>query len=93
MSYASIQEINTSIMFGGLSNDQLDSVLSAVKYARSQLGKSKIRSFARGNSVKFTSSKTGQTVIGTVEKIAIKYVTVATPQGRWKVPANMLEAA
>jgi hypothetical protein len=29
---------------------------------------------------------------GTVNKIAIKYVTVATQQGLWRVPANMLEA-
>jgi hypothetical protein len=27
-----------------------------------------------------------------VSKVAIKYVTVATQQGLWKVPANMLEA-
>jgi small-conductance mechanosensitive channel len=27
---------------------------------------------------------------GTVTKIAIKYVTVRTVQGMWKVPANML---
>lgn len=93
MSYATIQEINSGIMFGNLSNDQLNSVLQAVKYARAQLGKTKIRSFARGDSVKFTSSKTGQTVIGTVEKVAIKYVTVRTNQGLWKVPASMLEVA
>jgi hypothetical protein len=28
-----------------------------------------------------------------VSKVAIKYVTVTTQQGLWKVPANMLEAA
>jgi hypothetical protein len=93
MSYSTIQEINSSIMFSGLTNDQLNSVLAAVKYARAQLGKQKIRSFSKNDTVKFTSSKTGQTVIGTVEKVAIKYVTVMTTQGRWKVPANMLEAA
>lgn len=92
MSYASIQEINTSIMFGNLTNDQLDAVITAVKYARAQLGKAKIRSFGRGDGVKFTSSKTGMTMTGTVDKVAIKYVTVRTTQGLWKVPANMLEA-
>jgi len=30
------------------------------------------------------------TLIGRVEKIAIKYVTVRTNQGAWRVPANML---
>jgi hypothetical protein len=93
MSYATIQEINTSIMFSGLTNEQLNSVMTAVKYARAQLGKEKIRSFGRGDAVKFTSSKTGMTMIGTVSKVAIKYVTVSTQQGLWKVPANMLEAA
>jgi len=43
--------------------------------------------------VKFHSTKRGMTMSGTVSKIAIKYVTVSTPQGLWKVPANMLEAA
>ena len=93
MSYATIQEINTSIMFSGLSNDQLNSVAAAVKYARSQLGKEKIRSFARGDTVKFTSTKRGVTVIGTVVKVALKYVTVRDGTTQWKVPAQMLEAA
>jgi len=30
-------------------------------------------------------------VTGVVTKIAIKYVTVKTAQGAWRVPANMLE--
>lgn len=93
MQVATIQQINSSIMFGSLTNDQLDSVISAVKYARSQLGKSMKQGLRIGDKVKFYSSKRGITVIGTVEKIAIKYVTVMSPQGRWKVPANMLESA
>lgn len=93
MSYSTIQEINTSIMFSGLSNDQLDSVLAAVKYARAQLGKQKIRSFRVGDSVKFTNSRTGRVEIGKVLKVAIKYVSVDTGMSRWKVPANMLDAA
>ena len=93
MSYATIQEVNTSIMFSNFTNDQLNSVLAAVKYARSQLGKEKIREFRKGDTVKFTSTKRGCVMTGTVSKVAIKYVTVATQQGLWKVPANMLEAA
>ena len=97
MSYASIQEINTSIMFSGLNSTQLDSVMSAVKYARAQLGKQKIREFRKGDVVKFTSTKRGITIVGTVEKVAIKYVTVResgkVATGLWKVPASMLESA
>ncbi len=93
MQTATIQQINSSIMFGTFTNDQLDSVMSAVKYARAQLNKQIKRSLRTGDKVKFYSSKRGLLVIGTVEKVAIKYVTVTSPQGRWKVPANMLEAA
>jgi hypothetical protein len=40
--------------------------------------------------VNFTSSKLGRNVTGVVTKIAIKFVTVKTAQGAWRVPANML---
>jgi hypothetical protein len=93
MSYATIQEINSSVMFSNFTNEQLNSIMDAVRYARAQLGKEKIRSFTRGDAVKFHSTKRGITVTGTVSKVAIKYVTVSTTQGLWKVPANMLEAA
>ena len=43
-----------------------------------------------GDNVNFTSTKTGQNVTGMVTKIAIKYVTVRTVNGLWRVPANML---
>ena len=93
MTYATIQEVNTSIMFSNFSNEQLNSIVDAVKYARTQLGKEKIRSFTKGDTVKFHSVKRGITVTGTVTKVAIKYVTVKDGLSLWKVPANMLEAA
>ncbi len=93
MSYVTIQEINTAIIAGQFTNDQLTSIGDAIRYARAQLGKDKIREFRKGDTVKFTSAKRGCVVTGTVSKVAIKYVTVATAQGLWKVPANMLEAA
>jgi small-conductance mechanosensitive channel len=43
-----------------------------------------------GDSVNFDSAKLGRNVTGIVTKIAIKYVTVKTATGLWKVPANML---
>ena len=93
MTYATIQEVNTSIMFSNFSNEQLDSITSAVQYARAQLRAVKIRSFTKGDTVKFHSIKRGVTVTGTVTKVAIKYVTVKDGVTLWKVPANMLEAA
>ena len=92
MSYATIQEVNTSIMFSNFTNEQLTSISDAVNYARAQLRATKIRQFTKGDMVKFHSAKRGMTMSGTVSKVAIKYVTVSTQQGLWKVPANMLEA-
>jgi hypothetical protein len=43
-----------------------------------------------GDNVEFTSSKTGRAMRGFVTKVAIKYVTVNTGMGMWRVPANML---
>jgi hypothetical protein len=94
-----IKQINSGIMFGNFTNEQLDSIQSAVQYARAQLRSVKIREFRKGDTVKFTSTKRGVTIVGTVEKVAIKYVTVREnnsgriTSGLWKVPANMLEAA
>ena len=89
---ATIQEVNSSIMFGDFTNDQLDSVVAAIKFRRAELSRQAKRSLRIGTWVKFHSTKRGMTVQGTVKKIAIKYVTVSTPQGLWRVPANMLEA-
>jgi hypothetical protein len=88
-----IQEINSAIMFGTWTNVELSSMIDAVKWNKAQLSRNVKNSIKPGQMVKFTSSKTGQTMVGDVTKIAIKYVTVRTPAGMWRVPANMLEAA
>ena len=82
--------VASTIIAGNYTNDELNSIQEAIKYAKSRLGKSRIRSLMLGDSVYFTSTKTGRTVNGTVNKIAQKYVTVRTIEGLWKVPANML---
>jgi hypothetical protein len=93
MEQLSIQQINSAIMFGNFTNDQLTSINDAVLYARAQLRSVKIREFTKGDTVKFHSIKRGVTVKGTVTKVAIKYVTVKDGAMLWRVPANMLEAA
>lgn len=85
-----IRQVNSAIMFNSWTDAELASMIDAVKFARASLQKSVKNSLRIGSSVEFTSQKTGRTYTGTVEKIAIKYVTVSTSQGRWKVPANML---
>ena len=85
-----ISAINQAIIQGQFSNEDLISVIEAVKFARAKLTQKNKRSMAVGDTVEFTSTRSGITLQGTVRKIAIKFVTVATQQGLWRVPANML---
>jgi hypothetical protein len=85
-----VQEINQAIMFGDFTNTELMSMIDAVKWRRATLAKLTKASLIVGDNVNFTSGKTGQNVTGVVMKIAIKYVTVRTVNGLWRVPANML---
>ena len=89
---STIQQINSAIMFGNLTNIELSSVIDAVKYARGQMTKRQTRALRPGDSVKFTSNRNGMTYLGTVDKVKIKYVLVRTNGGLFNVPANMLEA-
>ena len=86
-----IQDVNAAILKGNFTNDQLTSIIDAVKFARARLTEKNKRSMFLGDTVRFTSSKNGVQYTGTVQKIAIKYVTVSTAKGLWRVPANMLE--
>jgi small-conductance mechanosensitive channel len=65
-------------------------MIDAVKFARSRLTQTIKWSLKVGDNVNFTSSKTGQNYTGIVMKVAIKYVTVKTITGMWRVPASML---
>ena len=85
-----IQEVNQAIAFGTWTNEQLTSMIDAVKYNRSRLAERAKASIRVGDNVEFTSSKAGRATRGFVTKIAIKYVTVNTGMGLWRVPANML---
>ena len=85
-----IQEVNSAIMLQTWTNVELSSMIDAVKWNRDQLSKRIKYSIRVGDNVEFTSSKTGRLTRGFVKKVAIKYVTVDTGMGLWKVPANML---
>ena len=85
-----IKQINTAIITGNWTNDQLSSMIDAIKYARSNLTQKSIRSLTLKSNVEFTNSRTGRVMRGFVNKIAQKYVTVDTGAGLWRVPANML---
>lgn len=86
-----IKQINSAIMFGTWTDTELSSMIDAIKFARAGLQKQNIRALRLGSSVRWTSPKNPRGEEGTVEKIALKYVTVKTNSGmRWRVPANML---
>jgi hypothetical protein len=85
-----IQTINTAIINGTWANEDLMSMMDAIKFKRKLLTERTKATLRVGDNVNFTSTRTGQNVTGVVIKIAIKYVTVRTVQGLWKVPANML---
>jgi hypothetical protein len=93
MSQLSIQDVNSAIMFGSFTNEQLDSVLAAIKYRRSQIARDTKRSIMPGDVVKFTHPKTGRVHQGSVVKIKIKNVQVRDGFTTWNVPANMLRIA
>lgn len=86
-----VDTIVRSIVTGNFSNDELNKVTQAVIFARSQITKSTIRTLVLGTQVKFTSSRTGQTLQGKVCKVGRKFVKVDVGNGYWRVPANMLE--
>ena len=93
MSQLSIQDVNSAIMFGSFTNEQLDSILCAVKYRRAQVGRDTKRSLMPGDVVKFTHPRTGRVHQGNVVKINIKNVKVRDGITTWNVPANMLTVA
>ena len=86
----SIQSVTAEIISGKFTNEELSSLIDSIKYARARLGKAAIRALRIGDNVTFNSAKQGRNVTGFVTKIAIKYVTVQTTTGLWRVPANML---
>jgi hypothetical protein len=85
-----IQTINTEIINGTWTIADLNSMIDAVKFKRKLLNDRSKASLRVGDTVNFTSTRTGQNITGRVRKIAIKYVTVDTGQTIWRVPANML---
>ena len=84
-------DIRGAIISGNYTVSELDGIAHALKFARTQLARQQIRACVKGDQVRFTNPKTGTIFRGTVERVKIKNVIVATPQGRYNVPANLLE--
>ena len=93
MSQLSIQDVNSAIMFGSFTNEQLNSIATAIKYRRAQVTKENKRSIVLGDVVKFVNPRSGRTHQGSVVKINIKNVKVREGLTTWNVPASMLSVA
>jgi hypothetical protein len=87
-----VKQINQAILAGDFNSEDLRSIWDTVKLANQRASIMKTREFRIGDKVRFTG-RSGRQFEGTVEKIAIKNLTVATVAGRYRVPANMLQAA
>ena len=76
-----------------MESKDLNKVVEAVKYARSQAHRQMANTLKQGDVVMF-DGKYGKTVKGTVIKTAIKYVSVDCGiEGKWRVPAAHLRLA
>ena len=87
-----IKQVNTAIMQGDFTNEELNSINDAIRFARAQLVVRNKSVLTIGSNVKFTSSTRG-TISGVVKKINRKFIIVdQSGQFRsWRVPASMLE--
>ena len=87
-----IKQVNTAIMQGDFTNEELTSIGDAIRFARAQLVVRNKSVLTIGSNVKFTSSTRG-TISGVVKKINRKFIIVDQPSQHrsWRVPANMLE--
>lgn len=85
-----IQQVNSAIMHQEWTNDQLNSMIAAVKFARAQLGRQTVRELRNGVPVRFVD-RSGRYITGTVLECKIKNVIVECGRTRYRVPASMLE--
>lgn len=90
MSRVSEVEIDTAVeSIRHMSLDDLRVLSDEISLRRNALGREKMREVNVGDQVSFTGRNGGEQT-GSVTKKAIKYCTVDTGFGRWKVPASML---
>ncbi len=86
-----VQDINSAIISGIYTNDDLNSIADAIKFARAQLTKQQARALRVGDQVRFSSR--GNTYFGTIERLKLKNAFVKVGNfSRYNVPMNMLEA-
>tara|TARA_R100001244_G_scaffold127120_1_gene97633 strand:- start:100 stop:384 length:285 start_codon:yes stop_codon:yes gene_type:complete len=68
---------------------ELNSIAKMIKNRREVLNKIQINKFNINDKVEFSNN--GEMIQGTIQKVNIKRVKVLTDNGRWDIPASMLE--
>lgn len=84
-----ISDINTAIISGNFSNDELNSIVDAIKFKRARITQANTFQIRMGDSVTYRS-RDGQQKTGVVQKVNRKNMVVLVNGVRWNVPANML---
>lgn len=88
-----LQQINTAIITGTLTNTDLDSIQDAVRFAKSRIASQLSVTLGKGSKVTMTHAKLGGRVVGTVLKVKIKKADVRLDTGMiYTVPLSMLTA-
>ena len=87
---ADLRNILVDIRNGNLTNDDLNLIIEAVKYARAQNGRKAARTLKIGQQVTF-NGRNGP-IVGNLAEIKIKKAIVVAGMTRWNVPLSMLEA-
>lgn len=85
-----VREIKSAIISSDLSNDDLNELVMAIRFARTQLVKEVKNTLRVGATVQY-NGRNGLTQ-GRLVKIARTFATVQVGQTSWRVPMNMLEA-
>jgi len=85
-----VRDILVNIRNSNLNNDDLNLIIEAVKFKRSQNGRQAARTLKIGEQVSF-NGRNG-VVVGRLEQIKIKKAIVVSGMTRWNVPLSMLES-
>jgi ribosomal 50S subunit-recycling heat shock protein len=85
----SLNEILVGIQKGNFNNDELDTIVNAVKFARAQKARQVAKKLKVGDQVQY-NGRNGWTQ-GVLEQIKIKKAIVRVGHTRWNVPLSMLE--
>jgi hypothetical protein len=87
------EAIRTAILATRFTNEELNTIVEALRFSRSLLSQESVRTFRQGDNVKFTSNRDNSLYIGIVQTVGRKNIVVKTNRGLIRVPACMLTAA